>query len=322
MARALITGITGQIGSYLAELLLEKGYEVHGIIRAETQDNLKKLWRIQHIADKLTLHAGNLTDEVFLAQCVKESDPDELYHLASIVDPRIIFENEEEIFAINFQVAYSLLRIVKEHAPQAKFFHAGSSLMFGAITSSPQNEQTPFKPTTPYGIAKTAAHHFVQMYRESYDMFACTGYFFNFESVRRDEFFLPRKITQSVAKIKMGLEKELPLGNIDSQRDWGFAGDAAEAAWLMLQAQTPEDFVIGAGDPHSVRDILDIAFGYVQLEWEDYVIKDERYWRPLEPSVFVADNSKAQKELNWSPTKPFKQLIEEMVENDLTLLKQ
>ncbi|MEK7658093.1 MAG: GDP-mannose 4,6-dehydratase [Patescibacteria group bacterium] len=318
MKKALITGITGQDGSYLAEFLLEKGHEVHGTIRRKS-DNL---WRIENIKAKIKLYECDIKDEERIIELVKLISPDEIYHLASRVEPRIIFEEEQDILKTNFESTLFFLRAIKLYSVKSKFFLAGSSLMFGDAKKSPQNENTPFYPNNPYGIAKTAGFYLVKMYREAYGISACTGILYNHESPRRDLNFLPRKITSMAAKIKFGKEKKLELGNIEAKRDWGFAGDYVEAMWLMLQANKPEDYIIGTGEIHSVKDILDIAFGEVGLDWQKYVVISKEFFRKEGDIPMVADISKIKNELSWQPKTKFEDLIKMMVEEDIKIIKE
>ena len=317
MKKALITGIAGQDGSYLAEFLLEKGYEVHGTTREKYDD----VWRIENIKEKIKIYECDITDEERIIELVKLIVPDEIYHLASIVDTRVIFEEEKNIFKINFESVHFLLRAIKSYSEKSKFFLAGSSLMFGNVKKSPQNENAHFRPNNPYGIAKTAGFYLVKMYRDNYGIFACSGILYNHESPRRDLNFLPRKITQAAAKIKLGKEKKLVLGNLEAKRDWGFAGDYVEAMWLMLQADKPDDYVIGTGEIHSVKDILNIAFKEVELDWRDYVVISRDFFRKEENAPMVADISKIKKELKWQPKTSFEELIKIMVESDLKLIQ-
>mgnify|MGYP001589635716 CR=1 FL=1 len=319
MKKALITGITGQDGSYLAEFLLEKGYEVYGTVYEKSDKNI---WRIKNIKEKIKLYECDVRDENKIIELVKEIIPDEIYHLASSVEPRIIFEEEQNIFKISFESAHSFLRAIKLYSNKSKFFLAGSSLMFGDVQESPQNENTPFSPNSPYGIAKTAGFYFVKMYREAYGIFACTGILYNHESPRRDLHFLPRKITRVAARIKAGKEKELALGNIDAKRDWGYAKDYVEGMWLMLQADKPDDYVIGTGEIHSVKDILDIAFGEVGLDWQKYVVISKEFFRKEGDIPMVADISKIKNELSCQPKTKFEDLIKMMVEEDIKIIKE
>ncbi|MEW6408117.1 MAG: GDP-mannose 4,6-dehydratase [Patescibacteria group bacterium] len=318
MKKALITGITGQDGSYLAEFLIKKGYEVHGIIFRKTDNS----WRIEDIKEKVKVYECDVKNEEKIIELVKTIMPDEIYHLASRVDTRIVFEDEEDILKTNFESIHFFLRAIKLYSGKSKFFLAGSSLMFGDAKESPQNENTALNPNNPYGIAKTAGFYLVKMYRDNYGIFACTGILYNHESPRRDLKFLPRKVTSAAAKIKLGKEKELILGNIEAKRDWGFAGDYIEAMWLMLQANKPDDYVIGTGEIHTVKDILDVAFKEVGLEWDKYVVVSNEFFKEEGGQPLVADISKIKKELGWWPKTPFKEMIKAMVQNDLNLAEK
>jgi GDPmannose 4,6-dehydratase len=321
MKKALITGIAGQDGSYLAELLLEKGYEVHGLERTLNGKGSQQHWRLSGIIGGLTLHACDITSTDQTVSVFCSLMPDEVYHLASDVQPRLIFEEEKNIFDINFLGTFNLLRAVKQYKDRCRLYCAGSSLMFGAVHTSPQNEHTPMNPTTPYGIAKVAAHHFVRMYREAYGVFACTGILFNHESPRRDDVFLPRKISRAVANIKAGKQDKLFLGDVEIRRDWTYAGDVVESMWLMLQQDIPEDFVIGSSELHSIKELLTIAFGYVDLNWQDHVVLDLSLLRNVEYVNLCADNRKAREKLGWMPKMHFRELVEQMVRNDLDLVE-
>lgn len=320
MKKAIITGIAGQDGSYFAELLLEKGYEVHGVVRPSKGNDDCRLWRIAGITDKLSLHDCDLTDPEQVESLFLSVMPDEVYHLASKVQPRLIFEQERNIFDVNFFGVFNLLRAIKKYKSGCRLYCAGSSLMFGVVKESPQNEETPMNPSTPYGIAKVAAHHFVKMYREAYGIYACTGILFNHESPRRDEIFLPRKITKAVANIKAGKQEKLLLGDLETKRDWSYAGDVVESMWLMLQQRAPEDFVIGSNELHSIKDLLEIAFGYLDLNWKDYVVYDPKLLRKIEYVNLCADNRRARVMLGWAPKVKFQELIEQMVKNDYELV--
>lgn len=323
MKRAFITGIAGQDGSYLAEFLLMKGYEVHGGVKERFLGNDDP--RAVHLVpflDKLTIHECDVTKESHIDRCVEMIAPDEIYHLASDLEPRVLFDEEDSILKVNFESSRFILRAVKRFASKTRVYIAGSSLMFGSPEVSPQNEHTPMNPTTPYGISKTAAYHLARMYRSTYGIYACTGILYNHESPRRDERFLPRKITKAAARISKGLEKELVLGNVDAKRDWGFAGDFVESMWLMLQQEVPDDFVIGTGKVHTVRDILDIAFERVGLLWKDYVRVDDALFRKNDPVALVADSSKARQKLGWAPKVTLEELIRMMVDEDLRILNK
>lgn len=318
---ALITGIAGQDGSYLAEFLLDKNYEVHGVISDYHYQDQSRLWRLKSLEGRLRLHVIDVLNFQQTENCISELSPDEIYHLASNVEPRVIFEDEINTYNINFTGTINLLRAIHKTKVSSKLYCAGSSLMFGRVTESPQNEDSSMNPTTPYGIAKVAALHFIRMYREAYGMFACMGILYNHESPRRDDRFLPRKITKAVASIKAGKQSTLELGNINIQRDWSFAGDVIESMWLMLQAEKPRDYVVGSGVLHSIEELLAVAFGAVGLDWRKYVVVNDKFFRNIDYENLCADISKAKIELNWSPRVNFEQLILNMVEADVKLLK-
>ena len=318
---ALITGIAGQDGSYLAEFLLAKNYEVHGVIADYHYQDQSRLWRLKNLEGRVKLHVIDVLNYQETENCISELSPNEIYHLASNVDPRVIFEDEINTYNINFTGTINLLRAIHKTKTNAKLYCAGSSLMFGKVTESPQNEDSSMNPTTPYGIAKVAALHFIRMYREADWVFACMGILYNHESPRRDDRFLPRKITKAVASIKVGKQSTLELGNINIQRDWSFAGDVIESMWLMLQAEKPRDYVIGSGVLHSIEELLAVAFGAVGLDWRKYVVVSDKFFRNIDYENLCADISKAKIELNWSPRVNFEQLILIMVETDMKLLK-
>lgn len=322
MKKVLITGIAGQDGSYLAELLLEKKYEVHGLVRGVIDENdFNNYFRIRHIAPQIIFHRGDETDGIFVAQLVSELKPDEIYDLAAMVDTSVSVHNEREILLSNILGINNLLRAIKEHSRSTKLFFASSSLIYANSSVSPQDEHAPKEPNSPYGIAKTAGTHMVAMYREMHGLFACSGILYNHESPRRDPKFLPKKITLAAARIKNGIQNELHLGDIDAVRDWGFAGDYVEAMWLMMQQDKPEDFVIGTGIPHSVRDLLDVAFGVLQLDWRNHVLIDPAFIRPREKYPLIANPRKAYERLDWAPRTAFKELIETMVLFDVGIKK-
>ena len=315
--RALITGITGQDGSYLAELLLREGYEVFGIVRRSSSENFE---RIGHIQDNLTLLSGDLMDEVSLINVLKESRPDEVYNLAaqsfvqtSWLQP--VLTGETTALGVT-----RMLDAIRTVDPEIRFYQASSSEMFGRVKSVPQNEDTDFYPRSPYGVAKVYGHWITVNYRESYQLHASSGILFNHESPRRGLEFVTRKVTHGVARIKHGLATELRLGNLDAKRDWGYAADYVRAMWLMLQQDTPDDFVIATGVTHSVRELCEVAFSAVGLRWEDYVVVDESLLRPAEVDTLVGDASKAQRELGWRSDVDFATLIEMMVAADLAAL--
>jgi GDPmannose 4,6-dehydratase len=316
--RALITGITGQDGSYLAEFLLEQGYEVIGMIRRSSTVNFE---RIRHIQEKITLISGDLLDEVSMINMLRENRPTEVYNLAaqSFVQTswaQPVFTGETT--ALGVTRVLDAIRIVD---PDIRFYQASSSEMFGKVVEVPQRESTPFYPRSPYGVAKVYGHWITVNYRESYGMHANSGILFNHESPRRGLEFVTRKITNSVARIKLGLDKELRLGNLDSQRDWGFAGDYVKAMWLMLQQDQPGDFVVATGQTQSVRRFCELAFGHVGLDYRDYVVLDERFMRPAEVDLLVGDSSNAREVLGWQPKTSFEDLVQMMVEADIALLK-
>ena len=312
--KALIVGVAGQDGSYLAESLLDKGYEVHGVVSAHAKHGIA---RIQHIASRIKIYECDATDGDGVAQIVAKVVPDELYHLAAIVNPLVNAETEYSTLHDNLVAAHYVLAAVRAHSPKTKVFLAGSSLIFGKPLVSPQDERTEIRPDTPYGISKAASFFLADMYRSAYGIFVCTGILYNHESPRRNQEFLPKKITRAAVEIKRGAMKELRLGNLDAVRDWGYAGDYVEAMWKMLQAEKPQDYVIGTGVPHTVRDILDIAFGEVGLDWKKYVVQDASLMRSPEKVPLIASPAKIKQGLQWEPTTGFKELIISMVRSDL-----
>jgi GDPmannose 4,6-dehydratase len=316
--KALITGVTGQDGSYLAELLLSKGYEVVGVVRRTSHHSYE---RIEHLLDRIEVVAADLLDQHSLTVVLQDTQPDEVYNLAaqsyvptSWTQPVLT----GEFTALGVTRILEAIRLVH---PRAKFYQASSSEMFGRVTETPQRETTPFYPRSPYGVAKVYGHWITVNYRESYNLYAVSGILFNHESPRRGIEFVTRKVTDGVARIKLGLAKEIPLGNLDARRDWGYAGDYVEAMWRMLQQPSPQDYVVGTGQTHSVRDLVDAAFGHVGLDWRKYVKSDPRYMRPAEVDVLQADPSKAKRELGWSPTVKFDELVAMMVDADLERLR-
>ncbi len=317
--RALITGITGQDGSYLAEFLLEQGYDVIGMIRRSSTVNFE---RIAHIQDQITLVPGDLMDEVSLIALLREHRPSEVYNLAAQSFVQTSFSQPVFTGEVTGLGVTRILDAIRLTDPEIRFYQASSSEMFGKVVEVPQRETTPFYPRSPYGVAKVYGHWITVNYRESYNLFACSGMLFNHESPRRGLEFVTRKITHGVAQIKLGLAKELRLGNLDAQRDWGFARDYVKAQWLMLQQDVPDDYVIATGQTHSVRRFCEVAFGHVDLDYQDYVVLDERYMRPAEVDLLVGDPSKAKAKLGWEPETTFEQLVEMMVDADLALLKQ
>lgn len=329
MKRALITGITGQDGSYLAELLLDKGYEVHGIIRRASTfntDRIDHIYRDPHDPEaRLFLHYGDLTDGTGLRRILEKVQPDEVYNLAAQSHVKVSFEQPEYTADV---VATGTLRLlealrdyIKVSGREVRFYQAGSSEMFGA-SPPPQNEKTPFYPRSPYAASKVAAYWYAVNYREAYGMFICNGILFNHESLRRGETFVTRKITRAATRIKLGLQDKLYLGNLDARRDWGYAGDYVEAMWLMLQQDEPDDYVIATGESHSVREFLEEAFGLLGLDWRQYVEIDPRYFRPTEVEFLLGDATKARQKLGWKPKVTFKELVKMMVEHDLELARQ
>jgi GDPmannose 4,6-dehydratase len=316
--RALITGITGQDGSYLADLLLEKGYEVHGMVRRASTETFQ---RLQHIRDDLTLHTGDLLDQRSLGDVMRQCQPHEIYNLAAMSFVAASW-NQPVLTADFTGVGVTrMLEAMREVAPEARFYQASSSEMFGKVREVPQNEQTPFYPRSPYGVAKAYGHFITVNYRESYDLFACSGILFNHESPRRGLEFVTRKVTHAAAAVKLELADDLPLGNLDAQRDWGYAKDYVEAMWLMLQQDEPEDYVIATGEAHSVRQLVDIAFSHLELDPEQYVRLDPRFLRPAEVDHLIGDYSKAKEKLGWEPRTSFDELVRLMVDSDLELLR-
>lgn len=318
MRKALITGITGQDGSYLSELLLEKGYEVHGIVRRVALEHPQaRMWRIRHILDRLHIHSASMESYASLFNIVSDVQPDECYHLAAQSFVSYSFEDEFSTINTNLNGTHYVLSAIKRQMPHCKFYFAASSEMFGNVKESPQNEETPFYPRSPYGISKVAGFDLTRNYREAYGLFALSGILFNHESPRRGGEFVTRKISSAAARIKLGIEKEIPLGNLEARRDWGHAKDYVKAMWLMLQQDEPEDYVIATGKSHSVKDFLETAFSYVDLDYHDYLVIDENLYRPSEVNILQGDASKAQKKLGWDPEISFEDLVQKMVEGDL-----
>ncbi|MEL7224197.1 MAG: GDP-mannose 4,6-dehydratase [Cyanobacteria bacterium P01_D01_bin.36] len=328
--RALITGITGQDGSYLAELLLEKGYEVHGVIRRTSTFNTDRLDHIYVDPHKeearLFLHYGDLNDGTMLRRILEQVKPAEVYNLGAQSHVRVSFDSPEYTVDTVAMGALRLLEAIRDYqhrtGDEVRFYQAGSSEMFGKVQHVPQSEETPFYPRSPYSCAKVYAHWQTINYRESYDMFATNGILFNHESPRRGETFVTRKITRAVARIVAQQQDKLYLGNLDAKRDWGYAKDYVKAMWLMLQQEKPDDFVIATGETHSIREFLDIAFNYVNLDWEKYVAFDERYLRPAEVDLLIGDPTKAKKALGWEPALDFQGLVHLMVDADLEAIGQ
>ena len=318
MKKALITGITGQDGSYLSELLLEKGYEVHGIVRHVALEHPQaRMWRIRHLLDRIHIHSASMESYASIFNIISEIKPDECYHLAAQSYVSYSFEDEFSTINTNLNGTHYVLSAMKRQAPGCKFYFAGSSEMFGKVKETPQDEETPFHPRSPYGISKMAGFELTRNYREGYGMFALSGILFNHESPRRGGEFVTRKVSSSAAKIKLGIENEIRLGNLDAKRDWGHAKDYVKAMWLMLQQDEPEDFVIATGVSHSVEELLEAAFKYVDLEYQDYLSIDETLYRPAEVNLLQGDASKALRKLKWSPETSFDGLIKEMVESDI-----
>lgn len=315
---ALITGVTGQDGSYLAEFLLSKGYKVFGMVRRSSSENFE---RISHITGDFELKQGDLLDQLSLISLLKEVKPSEVYNLAAQSFVPTSWEQPVltgEFTALGVTRMLEAIRLVD---PSIKFYQASSSEMYGKVRETPQTELTPFYPRSPYGVAKSYGHYITVNYRESYDLFAVSGILFNHESPRRGLEFVTRKVTDGVARIKLGIQKELRMGNLDARRDWGFAGDYVKAMWLMLQQSSPDDYVVATGESHSVRDLVEVAFDYVGLDWEKHVVIDPEFIRPAEVDLLVGDMSKAKKQLGWEPEVSFQQMIHMMVDSDLELLK-
>jgi GDPmannose 4,6-dehydratase len=321
--RALITGITGQDGSYLTELLLSKGYEVHGIIRRASTFNTSRLENIYadpHQKSSLKLHYGDLSDASALSRLIGKITPDEIYNLAAQSHVRVSFDCPEYTTDITATGAVRLLEAIRETGIKTKFYQASSSEMFGMVQHIPQCETTPFYPRSPYGCAKVYAHWITVNYRESYDLFACSGILFNHESPRRGETFVTRKITRAVAHIKAGLQQKLYLGNLDAKRDWGYAKEYVEAMWLMLQQDKPDDYVVATNETHSVREFLEVAFAHAGLDWQKHVEIDPNYFRPAEVDLLIGDYSKAKQKLGWQPKTTFNALAKLMVDADVKLV--
>ena len=315
--RALITGITGQDGSYLAELLLEKGYEVYGMVRRSSTENFD---RIAHLTDRITLLQADLLDQSSLVEALEEARPNEVYNLGA--QSFVPTSWKQPVLTAEFTAVgvTRLLEAVRRVDPDIRFYQASSSEMFGKVREVPQNEQTPFYPRSPYGVAKVYGHFITVNYRESYGLYAVSGILFNHESPRRGLEFVTRKISDGVARIKLGLADELRLGNLDAERDWGFAGDCVEAMWLMLQQDEPEDFVVATGEPHSVRNFAEIAFEHAGLSMDDHVVVDPQFLRPAEVDHLVGDAAKARGKLSWEPRVSFRELVELMVDADVERL--
>ncbi|HKQ53653.1 MAG TPA: GDP-mannose 4,6-dehydratase [Pyrinomonadaceae bacterium] len=324
--RALITGITGQDGSFLTELLLEKGYEVYGIIRRSSSfntDRIDHLYQDPHEpGTRLRMFYGDLNDSSSLNTILRQVQPEEIYNLGAQSHVRVSFDVPEYTAEVTGLGTIRILEAIRETGIRPKFYQASSSELFGKVLETPQTEKTPFYPRSPYGCAKAYAYYITVNYRESYDLFACNGILFNHESERRGETFVSRKITRAATRIKLGLQDKLYLGNLDARRDWGYAKDYVRAMWLMLQAEEPDDYVIATGETHSVREFLDEAFGLLDLDWKGYVEKDPRYYRPAEVDLLLGDATKARQQLGWEPEVNFTQLVRLMVEHDLELARQ
>lgn len=317
--KALITGITGQDGSYLADLLLEKGYEVYGMVR---RSSMEKFDRIEHIKERINIKQADLLDQFSLIKLLDEIRPDEVYNLAAMSFVPTSWNQPvltAEFTAVGVTRVLEAIRAVNS---KIKFYQASSSEMFGKVKKIPQDEETPFHPRSPYGVAKVYGHWITVNYRESYDIFGVSGILFNHESPRRGIEFVTRKVTYNAAKIKLGITKELRMGNLDAKRDWGFAGDYVKAMWLMLQQQKPDNYVVATGQTHSVKDLVEVAFSYLDLDYKDYVIVDEKYIRPAEVDLLIGDSSKAKRVLGWEPEVSFEELVKMMVDADLELLKK
>ena len=323
--RALITGITGQDGSYLAELLLAKGYEVHGIIRRASTFNtgrLNEIYSDPHMDKaRLFLHYGDLSDASGLSRLLSEVRPEEIYNLAAQSHVRVSFDSPEYTADIGASGTVRLLEAIRQGGLKARFYQASSSEMFGKVRQIPQTEETPFYPRSPYGCAKVYSYWITVNYRESYGLHASNGILFNHESPRRGETFVTRKITRALAQIQAGLQDKLYLGNLEAKRDWGYAKEYVEAMWLMLQQDKPDDYVVATGETHSIREFLDEAFGYVGLSWKNHVEIDPRYYRPAEVDLLIGDASKARRQLGWQPRTKFADLVKLMVDADIKLLK-
>jgi GDPmannose 4,6-dehydratase len=316
--RALITGITGQDGSYLAELLLEKGYQVFGLVR---RTSTQKFQRISHIQDRITLISADMLDQTSLQSALQDAEPDEVYNLAAQSFVQTSWRQPVFTGDVTGLGVTRLLDAIRIVNPKIRFYQASSSEIFGKVQEVPQRETTPFYPRSPYGVAKVYGHWITVNYRESYGLYACSGILFNHESPRRGHEFVTRKVTYNAARIKLGLANELRLGNLDAQRDWGFAGDYVKAMYLMLQQDSPDDYVVATGETHTVQKLVETAFGYLGLDWRKYVVQDPAFMRPAEVDLLVGDPSKAGRVLGWEPQVSFDELVRMMVESDLKLLK-
>ena len=325
MKKALITGITGQDGSYLADLLIAKGYEVHGIIRRASTFNTARidhLYQDPHVNGvRLFLHYGDLADSVNLTKMLYDLQPDEVYNLGAQSHVRVSFDIPEYTADVTGVGTIRILEAIRESGVKPRFYQASSSEMFGKVQEIPQKETTPFWPRSPYGCAKMFGHWATVNYRESYNLFACSGILFNHESPRRGETFVTRKISRAVAAIKLGLQKDIYLGNMDAKRDWGYAPEYVEGMWRMLQADQPDDFVLATNETHTVKEFVEVAFGHVGLDWKEFVKYDARYERPAEVDLLIGDPAKAKKQLGWEPKVRFKELVQIMVDADVEMLE-
>ena len=320
---ALITGITGQDGSYLAEFLLKKGYNVHGMVRrVAAEDENHRFWRLRHLRNKIKIHSGSLESYASIINIVAKIKPDEIYHLGAQSYIDYAFKDEFSTINTNINGTHFLLSAIKEFTPKTKFYFAASSEMFGKVREIPQTEKTPFYPRSVYGVSKVAGFDLTRNYREAYNLFCCSGILFNHESPRRGFEFVTRKITHSVARIKFGLQKDLKLGNMDAKRDWGHAKDYVEAMWLMLKQKKPEDYVISTGKHYSVRDFTKLAFDLVDLDYKKYVKVDKKLYRPSEVESLLGDCKKAKKNLKWKPKYDFKKLVKDMMRADLEFVEK
>lgn len=317
--KALITGVTGQDGSYLAELLLDKGYDVTGMVR---RSSTEKFDRIDHIKENINIRQADLLDQYSLIKLLEEVQPDEIYNLAAMSFVPTSWNQPVLTAEFTATGVTRMLEAVRAVNPRVRFYQASSSEMFGKVKEIPQSEKTPFHPRSPYGVAKVYGHWITVNYRESYDIFGVSGILFNHESPRRGLEFVTRKVTHTAAKIKLGLAKELRMGNLDAKRDWGFAGDYVKAMWLMLQQSEPDDYVISTGETHSVKELVETAFGYLGLDYKEFVVIDERFIRPAEVDLLIGDNTKAKEQLGWKPAVNFEGLVKMMVDADLKLLKK
>tara|TARA_B110000438_G_C15764392_1_gene628847 strand:+ start:448 stop:1431 length:984 start_codon:yes stop_codon:yes gene_type:complete len=321
--RALITGVTGQDGSYLTEFLLSKNYHVHGIVRrVALEDETHRLWRIKDIKDRMVLHSASLESYASIVKIIQKVRPHEVYHLAAQSYVSYSFEDEFSTLNTNINGTHHMLSAIKDFSPKTKFYFAGSSEMFGKVKSHKQKEGTPFHPRSAYGISKVTGFELTRNYREAYNLYACSGILFNHESPRRGFEFVTRKISHSVARIKLGLQKDLKLGNINTHRDWGHAKDYVEAMWMMLQQKGPSDYVIGTGKRHTVKDFLKLAFSHVGLDYKKYIIISKNLIRPTEVDTLLADYTKAKRVLKWKPKVTFEKLVIDMVDSDMKSVKK